>query len=42
MEAVYINTYGGPDVLMHGEAPCPELKDDDVLIRAHAASVNPG
>jgi NADPH:quinone reductase-like Zn-dependent oxidoreductase len=41
MKAVSINGYGGLDVLNYGEAPQPKLDHDDVLIRVHAAAVNP-
>nr|WP_225938806.1 NADP-dependent oxidoreductase [Kovacikia minuta] len=41
MKAVRIHTYGGPEVLTYEEAPLPEIAADDVLIRVHAAAVNP-
>ena len=41
MKAVFINGYGGLDVLVHGDQPRPQIQHDDVLIRVHAASVNP-
>ena len=41
MKAVSISNYGGPDVLNYGEAPQPKLSHDDVLVRVHAASINP-
>lgn len=41
MQAVSINGYGGLDALKYGEAPQPKLNHDDVLIRVHAAAVNP-
>lgn len=41
MKAVQIHTYGSPDVLVYEDAPRPELKADGVLIRVHAAGVNP-
>jgi len=41
LKAVFINGYGGPDVLTYGDMPRPQIKHDDVLIRVHAAAINP-
>jgi NADPH:quinone reductase-like Zn-dependent oxidoreductase len=41
MKAVRIHDYGGPEVLKYEEAPRPEPKADEVLIRVHGAGVNP-
>src|SRR5690242_13478725 len=41
MKAVRIHNYGGPEVLHYEDAPCPQIKADEVLIRVHAAGVNP-
>ncbi len=41
MKAFVIDRYGRNDVVRAGEMPTPELRDDDVLVRMHAASVNP-
>jgi NADPH:quinone reductase-like Zn-dependent oxidoreductase len=41
MKAVRIHSYGGKEVLAFEDAPLPEIGDDEVLIRVHAASVNP-
>ncbi len=41
MKAVRIHEYGAPDVLVYEDAPRPEPRDDEVLIRVHAAGVNP-
>ena len=41
MKAVVLHEYGGPQVLSYEETPRPEPKDDEVLIRVVAASVNP-
>ena len=41
MKAIVRNTFGSPDVLELQEIAKPELEDDGVLVRVHAASVNP-
>jgi NADPH:quinone reductase-like Zn-dependent oxidoreductase len=41
MNAIRIHNYGGPQVLRYEEAPRPRLKKGEVLIRVHAAGVNP-
>ena len=41
MKAIVIHTYGGPEVLKLEEAARPEPKEDEVLVRVIAASVNP-
>ncbi len=41
MQAVVIHQYGGPEVLKVEEVSRPEPKDDEVLIRVIAGSVNP-
>jgi len=41
MKAAYIHEYGGPEKIIVGELPDPELASNEVLIRVHAASVNP-
>jgi NADPH:quinone reductase-like Zn-dependent oxidoreductase len=41
MKAVRIHNYGGPEVLKYEDATRPEPKADEVLIRVHAAGVNP-
>ena len=41
MKAIVLHEYGGPAVLHYEGAPRPEPKDDEVLIRVIAASVNP-
>lgn len=41
MKAVRIHEYGGPEVLRYEDAPRPVVKPDEVLIRVHAAGVNP-
>ena len=41
MKAIYIESYGGPEVLEFGERSQPVPKPRQVLIEVHAASVNP-
>lgn len=41
MKAVRVHEYGGPEVLRYEDAPRPVVKPDEVLIRVHAAGVNP-
>ena len=41
MKAFIIDRYGKADVVHAGDMPEPELRADDVLVRIHAASVNP-
>lgn len=41
MKAIRIHNYGGPEVLVYEDAPVPELKAGEVLIRVYAAGVNP-
>ncbi len=41
MKAVVIHSYGGPEVLKYEDAPRPEPKGNQVLIRVMAAGVNP-
>jgi len=41
MKAFIVDRYGSSDGVRAGEMPDPELRDDDVLVQIHAASVNP-
>src|SRR5438552_4961075 len=41
MKAVVVNEYGGPEVLKYQDAPRPEPKEDEILVRVMAAGVNP-
>ena len=41
MKAVRIHAYGGPETLIYEDAPLPDVRMDEVLIRVHAVAVNP-
>src|SRR5436853_3375689 len=41
MKAVVLNEYGGREVLKYQDAPRPEPKEDEILVRVIAAAVNP-
>ncbi len=41
MKAVCIYGYGGPEVLRYEEMPRPHPGDGEVLVRVHAAAINP-
>jgi len=41
MKAVVVNEWGGPEVLKYQDAPRPEPKEDEILVRVIAAAVNP-
>ena len=41
MRAVYLESFGGPDVLTVGDLPDPAVGPDGVLVRVRAAGVNP-
>lgn len=41
MKAIRIHAYGGPAVLVYEEAPRPEPGPGEVLVRVHAAALNP-
>jgi len=41
MKAIVHHCYGTPDVIRLEDIPKPTAKDDEILVRVHAASVNP-
>jgi NADPH:quinone reductase-like Zn-dependent oxidoreductase len=41
MKAIRLHEFGGPEVLRYEEAPMPELKPGEVLVRVHAVGINP-
>jgi NADPH:quinone reductase-like Zn-dependent oxidoreductase len=41
MKAIRIHNYGGPEVLQYEDAPRPQPQVGELLIRVHAAGVNP-
>jgi len=41
MNAVRIHRFGGPEVIVYEQAPKPKLSAGEVLVRVHAAGINP-
>ena len=41
MKAIRLHAFGGPEVLRYEDAPKPQLKAGEVLVRVHAAGINP-
>lgn len=41
MKAVRLHAFGGPENLIYEDAPRPTIGADEVLVRVHAASLNP-
>ncbi|MFE6410899.1 NADP-dependent oxidoreductase [Streptomyces sp. NPDC057837] len=41
MRAIRLHQYGGPEVLRYDEVPVPDPGPGEVLVRVHAAGVNP-
>lgn len=41
MKAVRLHAFGGPEVLRYEDAPVPALLPGEVLVRVHAAGINP-
>lgn len=39
MKAVGIHEYGGPEVLVYEDAPCPQAGKSEVLVQVHAAGI---
>ncbi|WP_215544387.1 NAD(P)-dependent alcohol dehydrogenase [Amycolatopsis sp. CA-230715] len=42
MRAALFDSYGPPDVLYEGKVPVPTPKQDEVLVKVHAVSINGG
>ncbi len=42
MKAIQVHTFGNPEVLTYDDVPRPVVGPGEVLIRVHAAGVNPG
>ncbi|HEX3817675.1 MAG TPA: NADP-dependent oxidoreductase [Chthoniobacterales bacterium] len=41
MKAIRLHEFGGPEVLLFEDAPTPVISDDQMLVRVHAAGINP-
>jgi NADPH:quinone reductase-like Zn-dependent oxidoreductase len=41
MKAIFYHRYGPPEVLEYGELPEPKIAERQLLVKVHAASVNP-
>jgi len=41
MKAVRMHAFGGPEVLRYEDAPVPQPKPGEVLVRVHAVGINP-
>jgi NADPH:quinone reductase-like Zn-dependent oxidoreductase len=41
MKAIRFHQYRGPEVLMHEDAPTPNPREGEILLRVCAAGVNP-
>src|SRR5205823_2653538 len=41
MKAIRINGFGGPEVLELDDVPVPQPGENELLVRIHAASINP-
>ena len=40
MKAVFINEFGGPEALVHGDRPEPEVAPGEVMLRVRASALN--
>ncbi len=41
MRALRLHRFGGPEVMVVDEVPLPQARDDEVVLRIHAAGLNP-
>src|SRR5690349_11351232 len=41
MKAIVVHQFGGPEVLKYEDAPRPQPKENEILVRVLAAGVNP-
>lgn len=41
MKAIRLHKFGGPEVLRYEDAPVPDLRPGEVLVRVHAVGLNP-
>jgi len=41
MKAIRLHAFGGPEVLHYEDAPIPELKPGELIVRVHAVGFNP-
>jgi alcohol dehydrogenase len=41
MKAFIVDRYKSKDDLRFGDMPVPELRDEDIMVQVHVASVNP-
>ena len=41
MKAIVLRSYGSPDVLQYEDVEKPDAAADEVLVKVHAASINP-
>ncbi len=41
MKAVRLHAFGGPEMLIYEDAPKPQIKAGEVLVRVHAVGLNP-
>ena len=40
MKAVYISEHGGPEALIHGDRPDPEVAPGEVMLQVRASALN--